>query len=177
MIALFQGGDSRTNVNDDSGTFVAENDGKQAFRIGTRAGELVRMAHTAGLDFDQDLTRLGTLEIDFDHFQRFSRRVCDCSFRFHATLISTARTGIDPVRGERESLPAAYVKLIWRTAPSAWGEAVFQYGTVIRGFVSKAMLVYVTLSTPWHNRPEIEHHVRCRELCQSRGGGHAPADR
>jgi hypothetical protein len=118
------------------------------------------MTHTAGLDFDQDFTRLGTLEIDLDHFQRFSRRVCDCSFRFHATLISTARTGVGPVLGERQSLPAAYVKLIRRTAPWSRERAVFQYGTVIGSFVSKAMLVYVTLSTPWHNRPEIEHCVR-----------------
>src|SRR5580704_7365875 len=171
VIALLQRGHSRPDVDDDAATLVAENDGKQALRIGTRAGELVRVAHATGLDLNQNLTCLWAGQVDFDHFQRLPRRPCDCSFRFHATLISTARTSDGPVRGERQSLPAACAKLIRRTAPWSRGWAVFQYGTVSGGSVSKARLACVTLSATWHNRPGIEHSVRCPEPCQTRGGG------
>jgi hypothetical protein len=65
------------------------------------------VAYATGLDFNQNLTCFWASQVYLDHFQRLPRRPCDCSFRFHAILFSTARTSVDPVRGERQSLPAA----------------------------------------------------------------------
>src|ERR1700761_1100486 len=96
---------------------MAKNHREKPFRVSPRAGELICVAHTAGLDFNQDLAGLRALQIHLDHFQRLARGVCNSSFRFHATLVSTARAGTGPTRGERQSLPVDYLKLIMPTAP------------------------------------------------------------
>ena len=82
------------DVDDDPRTFVSEDDREQALRIGARAGEFVGVTDAAGLDLDQHLAGLRPLEIDRHDFQRLARGISNGSFRFHATLISTARAGL-----------------------------------------------------------------------------------
>ena len=83
VVALLQGGDSRAHVNDYSRALVTKNDGEKAFRIGTRAGELVRMAHTTGLDLDQDLAGLWPFEVNACDFEWRAGLVRDCCVYFH----------------------------------------------------------------------------------------------
>ena len=72
MIALFQGLDAGTHIDDDTGTLVAEDGRKEAFGIGARARELVGMADPGGADLDQNLTGLGAGEFDLGDFERLA---------------------------------------------------------------------------------------------------------
>src|SRR4029077_12660273 len=47
VIARLHRGHARSDFDDDPGALVPEDDGKQAFRVRSRAGELIRVAHAA----------------------------------------------------------------------------------------------------------------------------------
>jgi len=54
MVALLDRGNAGTRIHDEASAFVPENRGEQPFRIGARARELVRVAHSRCLDLDVD---------------------------------------------------------------------------------------------------------------------------
>jgi hypothetical protein len=54
--------DARPDIGHDAGALVPEDRGEQALRIGARARELVGVAHAGGLDLDQHLAGLRTIE-------------------------------------------------------------------------------------------------------------------
>src|SRR5262249_31010577 len=62
VVALLHRGDARPDVDHDARALVPEDRGEQAFRIGARARELVGVAHAGGLDLDQHLAGLRTVE-------------------------------------------------------------------------------------------------------------------
>jgi hypothetical protein len=62
VVALCHGSDARPDVDHDAGALVPEDRREQAFRIGARARELVGVAHAGGLDLDQHLAGLRTIE-------------------------------------------------------------------------------------------------------------------
>jgi len=64
MITLFERGDTLAAVNNDACPFMAEDGGKQPFRIGSGQGEFVGMTNARGLDFDQDLTVFRTFQLN-----------------------------------------------------------------------------------------------------------------
>src|SRR5262249_30352388 len=62
VVALPHRGDARPDLDHDAGALVPEDRGEQAFRIGAGARELVGVADAGGLDLDQDLAGLRTVE-------------------------------------------------------------------------------------------------------------------
>jgi len=62
---------------------MAENGRKQSFRVRARARELIRVADTGRLDLDQNLARLGALQIDLDDLKGFAGCQCYRRARFH----------------------------------------------------------------------------------------------
>src|SRR5262245_15403530 len=72
MIALFNAADALPNIDDDAGTFMPEDGRKQTLGIGTRKREFVGVANARGFDLDQDLTCLGSFELDIHNLERFT---------------------------------------------------------------------------------------------------------
>ncbi len=64
VVALLQGRDAGADLDHHAGTLVAQDGGKDAFRIGARQGEFVRVADARGLDFDQAFALLGAVQFD-----------------------------------------------------------------------------------------------------------------
>jgi len=83
VVAGFQRGDARPDLDYDASAFVAHDGRKQPFRIGTRDGEVVRVADTGGLDLDQDFASLRPLDVDLDDFKRLTSGKGDGGTRFH----------------------------------------------------------------------------------------------
>ena len=69
MIALGDPRHAWPDVDDDPRAFMAE-EAETAPRIGAGEGEGVGVTDAGRLDLDQDLARAGTVEIDFDDFER-----------------------------------------------------------------------------------------------------------
>ncbi len=63
MIALLEAGHSRTHINNDARTLVAEDDREETFRVRARTGEFIRVANAAGFDLNQDFASLRAIEI------------------------------------------------------------------------------------------------------------------
>ncbi len=86
MVALFDRGDAGTDVDDDAGAFVAEDGGKQAFRVGAREREFVGVANAGRLDLDQHFAGARAVELDRRHFQRLAGRISHGGANIHAIL-------------------------------------------------------------------------------------------
>ncbi len=63
VVALLDAGDARPDIDHDAGAFMAENGGKEPFRIGAGQGEFVGVADAGRLDLDQHLEGLRPLEL------------------------------------------------------------------------------------------------------------------
>src|SRR5882757_2367305 len=83
VIALLHGGHAGSDIDDDSGSFVAENRGEQALRVGARAREFIGVADSGGFDFHQHLAGARPLEIHHGYFERLAGGVTNCGFGFH----------------------------------------------------------------------------------------------
>ena len=68
---------------DDAATFMPKNAWKDAFRIGTRQREGIRVADTAGDDAHQNFSLPWWLDLDFGHFQRLPGSPGNGSTCFH----------------------------------------------------------------------------------------------
>ena len=83
MIALLERRDAAPHVDDDSGTLMSQDHREETLRVSARARELIRVAHTARLDLDQNLPVLGACQIHRDDLERLARGVRDRCFYFH----------------------------------------------------------------------------------------------
>ncbi len=70
---------------------MAQNGGKRAFRIIAGAGELIGVADTGCLDFNQHLTGLGTFQVYFDDFQWLTGLKCNSCTGFHCLPSNSKR--------------------------------------------------------------------------------------
>ena len=100
MIAGLQGGDAFPDFQNDSSTFVAQNRGKQSFRISARQGEFIGVADACGLHFDQHLARAGAVEIYIHDFKGFSGLNGDGGFGAHGILLFRSRVKQTRLRGK-----------------------------------------------------------------------------
>ena len=73
VIARFQRGDPWPDLEHDARAFMAQDRGEQPFGIGARQGEFIGVAKAGGLDLDQDLARLGAVQVDVHDFKRLAR--------------------------------------------------------------------------------------------------------
>ena len=69
MIAFFQRGDARADIDHDAGALMAEDGRKQAFRVGARQREFVGMADAGRLDLDQHFAGARAVELDRHDFE------------------------------------------------------------------------------------------------------------
>src|SRR5918999_912805 len=65
MIAGFDAGDIRPNLQNDSATFMAHYSRENSFRISSRQRKSIRVADTGGFCLKQDLATFGSLYFDF----------------------------------------------------------------------------------------------------------------
>ena len=72
MVALAHAGHAGADIDHDARALVAENGGKEPFRIGARKGELVGVADAGRLDLDQNLASARAVEIDLHDLERLS---------------------------------------------------------------------------------------------------------
>jgi hypothetical protein len=72
VIALFDAGDARPDIDHDAGALMAENAGKPPFAIQSGQGVGVGMADAGRLDFDQHLSRPRAVQLDGFDAQRFT---------------------------------------------------------------------------------------------------------
>src|SRR3546814_900477 len=84
VIALFQAAHARPDIHHHTGTLVAEDGWKDAFRVSAGQGEGVGMADAGGLDLDQYLAGFRALQIDALNGQWLARRVGDGGTCFHS---------------------------------------------------------------------------------------------
>jgi hypothetical protein len=87
VIALLHARDSRSDIDDDTGTLVTQNGGEQAFGVGPGERELVGVANACRLDLDQNLPGLGTIKLDICDLERFGFLQCNSSAGFHAVFL------------------------------------------------------------------------------------------
>ena len=64
MIALLQGRHAGPDLDHHAGTLMTKDRGKDAFRIGARQGEFIRVADARGFDLDQAFALLGAVQFD-----------------------------------------------------------------------------------------------------------------
>src|SRR6185312_16788046 len=91
VVTFLQGGDARADVDYDPRALVSEDHREEAFRIRTGTGEFIRMADAARLDLDQDLSGLGTIQVERHHLERLARRICNGRLGFHADPLLSVR--------------------------------------------------------------------------------------
>jgi hypothetical protein len=72
VVALFDAGHARADIDHDAGALMAEDRRKQPFRVGARQRELVGVADAGGLDLDQHLALPRAFEVDLGDLQRLS---------------------------------------------------------------------------------------------------------
>jgi hypothetical protein len=87
MVALFDAGHARSDIDDDAGTLMTQNGGEQALRVGPGERELIGVANAGRLDLDQNLPGLGTIQLDISHLKRFGFFQCNSSAGFHAVFL------------------------------------------------------------------------------------------
>src|SRR5690606_4896201 len=92
VIAFANARHARTDINDNAGTFMAENGRKNAFRICTGEGEFISVADAGRLDLDQDLTLAWTLKIHINNFKRLASLECNCGAGFHGLSFCSKTT-------------------------------------------------------------------------------------
>jgi hypothetical protein len=83
VVALLDRRHARADVGDNARALVAEDRGKQTFRVSARQRELVGMADAARLDFNQNLTGARAVEFYVRYFQLFAGRERHGSAHFH----------------------------------------------------------------------------------------------
>ena len=83
MVALLDRGDAGTDVDHDAGALVAEDRGKQPFRIGARQREFVGVTDAGRLDLDQHFALARAFEVDGCDFERFTGGKGDSGTGFH----------------------------------------------------------------------------------------------
>ena len=93
VIAGLQGGDPFPDFQNDSSAFVAQDRGKQSFRISARQGEFIGVADACGLHLDQHLARAGAVEIYIHDFKGFSGLNGDGGFGEHGILLLWGQGG------------------------------------------------------------------------------------
>jgi hypothetical protein len=95
VVAFLHRGDARADVHYDPRALVAEDGREQALGIAARAGEFVGVADPGRLQLDQDLARLGTVEVHGHDLQGFACGNGDGGFGFHASgpLVVGCRRG------------------------------------------------------------------------------------
>ena len=79
MIALGNGADARADIDHHARTLMAEDGRKQAFGVGARQGELVRVADAGRLDLDHHLAFFRAFQLhgfDRERFAGFERDGC-----------------------------------------------------------------------------------------------------
>jgi hypothetical protein len=74
VIAFLDRGYAGANIDDDAGTFVAEDRRKEPLGVRARKGEFIGVADSRGLDLDEHLTGARPVEFHVGHFQRFAGR-------------------------------------------------------------------------------------------------------
>src|SRR5215831_3047622 len=96
VIPLLHRRDPWSDIDDDTGALVSEDDREQSLGIGARTCELIRVTYAARVDLDQHLARLGSAQIYGDHFEWLAGGVRDRSFGLHPSpryLCARARGG------------------------------------------------------------------------------------
>src|SRR5262249_19549206 len=101
VVALLERDHARPDIDHDAGALVAEDHREKAFRIATRARELVGVADTRRLDLDQHLADLRACEIDRLDLEVLARFVADCGFRLHALPPAGAGRSLEQGCGHR----------------------------------------------------------------------------
>ena len=87
VVALLHRGDAGPDVDDDARALVAEDRGKQPFRIGARQREFVGVADAGGLDLDQHFAAARALELDRRHLERLAGRVGHSGANIHGIFL------------------------------------------------------------------------------------------
>ncbi len=83
MVPLRHARHAGADVDDDARALVPEDDGEEPLRVAAGTSELVRVAHAGGADFDEDLARLGAVEVDGLDDEGFTGFVGDGSAGLH----------------------------------------------------------------------------------------------
>ena len=84
MVAPGDGRHPCTDVDDDAGTLVTEDDREQTLRVGARTREFVRVTYAGGLDLDENFPRARSVEVDGLDDERLAGLVADGGTSFHA---------------------------------------------------------------------------------------------
>ncbi len=87
MIALRDAGDAGPDIDDHARALMAQDGGKDTFRIGTGQGEFVGMANARGLDFDQHLAGLRAFELNGFDRQRLAGLMGNCGTYIHDFIL------------------------------------------------------------------------------------------
>jgi hypothetical protein len=91
VVALPEAGNARADIDDDPRPFMAENGGKQAFRIGARERVGVGVADASRLDFDQNLARKRPFELHGLQAELLSRSNGNRGTHVHANLLISSQ--------------------------------------------------------------------------------------
>jgi hypothetical protein len=83
VITGLESRDARTDLFDDTGSFMSKNCREQAFRIFAGQCESIGVANARGHDPDQNFALPGSLDVDGFNRQRLTGCPCDCGARFH----------------------------------------------------------------------------------------------
>ena len=83
VVALFDRGDARPDIDDDARALVTEDRRKQPFRVGAREGEFVGVANPGRLDLDQNFAGARAFELHSRHFERFAGGGCHGGANIH----------------------------------------------------------------------------------------------
>ena len=87
VIARFQAGDTFPDLQHNTGAFVTEDGREKPFWVRAGEGEFVRVADARGFDFNQNLARARTFQIDLHHLKRFSGGGCNGGTCAHVPLL------------------------------------------------------------------------------------------
>ncbi len=92
VIARLYRGDARPHFPDDTGALMAEDRGEDPLAVQSVERIGVGVANPRRLDFDQDFTGLGALQVQLDDFKRLLRLERDCGACLHLILLLCSST-------------------------------------------------------------------------------------
>jgi hypothetical protein len=83
MISLFDAGHVLPDINNDARALMSQDRWEDAFRVGARQREFVRVTDTSGFHFHQDLTFPWPVQLDGFNGKRFTRFMGDSGACLH----------------------------------------------------------------------------------------------
>ena len=87
MVTRLDAGDALTHRFDNTGAFMTQYRGEQAFRVSTGKRVSIRMANTGRHHTYQYLSRLGVLNVNLGQFKGLARSYSNGGTRFHGRLL------------------------------------------------------------------------------------------